>query len=70
MAAQTPQCFRYEILRDILTRGEKQAATDEAGLAMRLGIAVRTVPGDTNNIKITRAEDLKLAETNFEEWNS
>jgi 2-C-methyl-D-erythritol 4-phosphate cytidylyltransferase len=35
--------------------------TDEAGLAARFGFAVRVVPGDPRNFKITRPEDLELA---------
>ena len=60
VAAQTPQCFRAAILRDILARGDD--ATDEAGLAARLGYDVRAVPGDSMNFKITRGEDLVIAE--------
>lgn len=71
VAAQTPQCFRQEILRDILTRAEVESfeATDEAGLAARYGYEVRVIPGDPFNIKITRPEDLALAEAHFFEWS-
>ena len=70
VAAQTPQCFRYEVLKDILTRAESDAgdATDEAGLAARYGIKVRTVPGDSINFKITRPDDLALAEGIYSKW--
>lgn len=70
VAAQTPQCFRMDILRDILARAGKESfdATDEAGLAARYGYDVRVVPGDPFNLKITRPEDLALAEAHFEEW--
>jgi 2-C-methyl-D-erythritol 4-phosphate cytidylyltransferase len=30
---------------------------------------VRVIPGDPFNIKITRPEDLALAEAHFEEWS-
>jgi len=66
-AAQTPQCFRTTILRDVLARAGGDDATDEAGLAARLGYAVRVVPGDAVNFKITRAEDLELAERMLEQ---
>ncbi len=71
VAAQTPQCFRIEILRDILARAEQERfdATDEAGLAARYGYDVRVVAGDPFNIKITRPEDLALAEAHLEEWS-
>ncbi len=72
VAAQTPQCFRFEILRDALGRAEREQfdATDEAGLAAHYGYDVRVIPGDPFNIKITRPEDLELAEAHFEEWSS
>jgi len=72
VAAQTPQVFRYDVLRDALDRAvaEKFDGTDEAGVAARYGYDVRIVPGDRYNIKITRPEDLALAEAHFEEWSS
>jgi 2-C-methyl-D-erythritol 4-phosphate cytidylyltransferase len=72
VAAQTPQCFRFDVLRDSLERAERDKfdATDEAGLAAHYGYTVQVVPGDPFNIKITRPEDLALAEAHFEEWSS
>lgn len=67
-AAQTPQCFRTPLLREILARGAGDDATDEAGLAARLGYPVRLVPGDSMNFKITRPEDLVMAERIVEQW--
>jgi len=67
VAAQTPQCFRAAILRDVLTRAAGDDATDEAGLAARFGHEVRVVPGDPTNFKITRPEDLAMAERMLEE---
>jgi 2-C-methyl-D-erythritol 4-phosphate cytidylyltransferase / 2-C-methyl-D-erythritol 2,4-cyclodiphosphate synthase len=69
VAAQTPQCFRYEVLRDVLEKGGS-GATDEASLAARLGYTVRVLPGDPHNIKITHPDDLALAEQHFEEWST
>jgi 2-C-methyl-D-erythritol 4-phosphate cytidylyltransferase len=70
VAAQTPQVFRYDVLRDALDRAiaEKFDGTDEAGVAARYGYDVRVVAGDPHNIKITRPEDLALAEAHFTEW--
>jgi 2-C-methyl-D-erythritol 4-phosphate cytidylyltransferase len=62
--AQTPQCFRYEVLRDVLDRAERDGdqGTDEAGLAAKYGVKVRVLPGDSMNFKITRPDDLAMAE--------
>ena len=58
--AQTPQMFRYEMLRRGLER--KPDATDEAQAIEALGHAPRMVEGENLNIKVTFAEDLQLAE--------
>jgi len=71
-AAQTPQCFRPDILRDVLERAQSEgvlAATDEAGLAARYGYVVKAVPGDPRNLKITVPEDLAIAESYLEQWS-
>jgi len=62
--AQTPQCFRFDVLRDVLERGQRDGdeGTDEADLAARYGVKVRVVPGDSINFKITRPDDLAMAE--------
>lgn len=69
VAAQTPQCFRPQLLREVLERAAAEGieGTDEAGLAARFGFTVRIVPGDPGNFKITRPEDLVLAEAR---WSS
>ncbi|HKO57663.1 MAG TPA: 2-C-methyl-D-erythritol 4-phosphate cytidylyltransferase [Thermoanaerobaculia bacterium] len=69
-AAQTPQAFRIEVLRDVLARAaaEGDDATDEAGLAARYGYTVHAVKGDSMNFKITRPEDLVMAERVIAEW--
>ncbi|MEO6487039.1 MAG: 2-C-methyl-D-erythritol 4-phosphate cytidylyltransferase [Thermoanaerobaculia bacterium] len=71
VAAQTPQCFQYKVLRDVLERAERdhENGTDEAGLAARYGITVKVIPGDTMNFKITRPDDLALAETIYARWS-
>jgi 2-C-methyl-D-erythritol 4-phosphate cytidylyltransferase len=70
-AAQTPQCFRAEILRDVLARAQQEGieGTDEAGLAVRFGYTVKGVPGDPRNLKITVPEDLELAESYLKQWS-
>jgi 2-C-methyl-D-erythritol 4-phosphate cytidylyltransferase len=63
-AAQTPQAFRVEILREAMAkaRAEGVLATDDAQLVEHLGLPVRIVEGGPRNLKITLPEDLALAE--------
>jgi 2-C-methyl-D-erythritol 4-phosphate cytidylyltransferase len=63
-AAQTPQVFRTAVLREALAKAEADGftGTDDAELVERLGVRVRVVEGDARNLKITRPEDLPLAE--------
>jgi 2-C-methyl-D-erythritol 4-phosphate cytidylyltransferase len=70
VAAQTPQCFRADVLRDIVARAAREDAdaTDEAGLAAKYGHHVHLVRGDSMNFKITRPEDLVMAERIWAEW--
>lgn len=70
VAAQTPQCFRIDVLREILARAAREdaEATDEAGLAATYGHRVQLVRGDSMNFKITRPEDLTMAERIYAEW--
>ena len=58
--AQTPQMFRYELLRRGLAR--RKDATDESQAVESLGQMPRIVQGETANLKVTFAEDLPLAE--------
>jgi len=59
--AQTPQMFRFDLLRRGLQN--KADATDEAQAVESVGYsAPRLVQGENTNIKVTFAEDLKLAE--------
>jgi len=58
--AQTPQAFRRHVLAAALAITDD--ATDEAALAERAGHTVHIVDGDASNIKITTADDLRVAE--------
>jgi 2-C-methyl-D-erythritol 4-phosphate cytidylyltransferase len=58
--AQTPQMFRYELLRRGLEKNPK--ATDESEAVESLGHAPRLVEGETSNMKVTFAEDIQIAE--------
>jgi 2-C-methyl-D-erythritol 4-phosphate cytidylyltransferase len=63
--ALTPQCFRYELLRQAYEQADVNdpTLTDESSLVERLGHAVTIVEGSTRNIKITTPRDLVIAET-------
>jgi len=58
--AQTPQMFRYGLLRDALSRS--RAVTDEAGAVEALGRRPLLVESDASNLKVTWPADLALAE--------
>ncbi len=62
--AQTPQGFPRAMIVDAYERAaaDGMAATDDAALVERYGGRVVVVEGDTRNLKITRPEDLRLAE--------
>ncbi len=57
--AQTPQMFRFGMLRDALQ--QRPESTDESQAVEALGHAPRLVAGDSANIKVTFAADLRLA---------
>ena len=65
--AQTPQAFRYGIIRAAheIAEAEGFLGTDDAMLVERLEKEVHIVMGDYRNIKITTPEDLVLAEAFF-----
>lgn len=62
--AQTPQAFRFSIIRAAFDRAYADGfmGTDESQLVERLGQRVSVVEGSPLNIKITRPFDLRLAE--------
>ncbi len=63
-AAQTPQAFRWQLLRDAFDWSDRCGAapmTDEAALVEAYGHPVSVVRGDRTNIKITESEDLVIA---------
>jgi 2-C-methyl-D-erythritol 4-phosphate cytidylyltransferase len=59
--AQTPQMFRYRVLRDAFDRPGAVHCTDEAQAVEALGRKPRLVMGNPTNLKITYPEDLTLA---------
>lgn len=67
-AAQTPQCYRREVLEEALSRfPEAQDATDESQLVEKAGHRVKIVPSSYENFKITTPEDLVMAQALMEE---
>lgn len=62
--AQTPQAMYRHLLLQAYQRADADGfqGTDEAALLEHAGITVRVVEGSPRNMKITRPEDLSLAE--------
>lgn len=62
--AQTPQAFARNLLEEAHSQAAASGfrATDDAQLVERLGHRVAIVEGSTDNIKITRPEDLMIGE--------
>ncbi len=61
--ALTPQMFRFEALRTALREGlhEGLLITDEASAMEWTGVQPKIIEGRSDNIKVTRPEDLGLA---------
>jgi len=66
---QTPQGFRYDILRKAFDEASADGfiGTDEASLVERSGQEVAVVMGSARNLKITTPADLELAEFYFDQ---
>ena len=62
--AQTPQAFKYDVIRKAHENARKEGytGTDDALLVERLGKRVKIIKGSRYNIKITTREDLLLAQ--------
>ncbi len=58
--AQTPQMFRHGLLLRALREGTH--VTDEAAAVEALGYKPKLVEGSTQNLKVTFASDLHIAE--------
>ena len=59
---QTPQVFRADVLRAAYCLPYDPRFTDDASVVEASGVAVRLVPGNRENIKLTTPMDLLLAE--------
>ncbi|MBQ5411478.1 MAG: 2-C-methyl-D-erythritol 4-phosphate cytidylyltransferase, partial [Bacteroidales bacterium] len=61
-AAQTPQMFRSESIREAYSLPFDTAFTDDASVARKKGIPLSFCYGERYNFKVTCPEDLALAE--------
>jgi len=60
--ALTPQVFRFDIISAAYARWRGRPVTDDAEMVERSGFPVALVPGSAENLKITHAEDLAIAQ--------
>lgn len=62
--AQTPQMFRYHLLKESLGLALSQSVeiTDEASAIEWAGYQPKLIEGDARNLKVTTSEDLALVE--------
>lgn len=70
--AQTPQVFEYKLILNAYRKAIEDGfiGTDDSSLVERLGFKVKILEGEYENIKITTAEDLALAEGMIEKLDS
>ena len=63
-AVQTPQVFDFDLLRGALKKAREDDApiTDDCSAVERMGVVVKIVEGDEENIKVTTPIDLKIAQ--------
>lgn len=66
-AAQTPQMFRYGLLKTALEAAAD--VTDEAGAIEALGLSPKLIEGSPRNLKVTLPGDLALAELYLKAMN-
>ncbi|HBI70329.1 2-C-methyl-D-erythritol 4-phosphate cytidylyltransferase [Massilia sp. IC2-278] len=61
--AQTPQMFRYKLLREALAAArDMKQITDDASAVEALGLSPKLVEGDPRNLKVTLPGDVRIAE--------
>ena len=61
--AQTPQMFRYRLLRDALAAAtDASVITDDASAVEALGLSPMLVEGHPRNLKVTLPADIRIAE--------
>ena len=62
LVIQTPQTFFSNLLMKAFDQEYDSSFTDEATVAERFGIKIHLVPGEDENIKLTRPIDILIAE--------
>ena len=61
--AQTPQMFRYKLLKQALAAAtDPSLVTDDASAIEALGLSPRLVEGHPRNLKVTLPADIRIAE--------
>jgi 2-C-methyl-D-erythritol 4-phosphate cytidylyltransferase len=61
--AQTPQMFRYRLLCDAMAAAaDAGAITDDASAIEAMGLSPKLVEGHPRNLKVTRPDDIRIAE--------
>ena len=59
---QTPQCFISTDIKNSYNQTFSKNFTDDASVFEQYGGKIKTISGESKNLKITTSEDLKLAE--------
>ena len=62
---QTPQCFQSEVILKAYQQEYQNSFTDDASVVEQFGHNIYLLEGNKENIKITTAEDLKIAKVLF-----
>ncbi len=66
---QTPQTFYSDILKKAFEQEYQDSFTDEASVVEKTGITINLIEGESTNIKITRPQDILIAENILKERN-
>ena len=59
---QTPQTFQYDILKKAYEQTYRDTFTDDASVVEAAGYTIQLVDGNRENVKITTAYDMKIAD--------
>jgi 2-C-methyl-D-erythritol 4-phosphate cytidylyltransferase len=59
---QTPQCFHSQLIKKAFLKTFKPEFTDDATVLEAFGERIHLIEGNRENIKITTAQDLIIAE--------